>query len=499
MLAKQLRRNAAIAMIGLSLTTPWVVHANMKDAMDNMFVSITSPGAYNSQNRMGAVGGFASIRMPNQNINVFTLDTPRISMGCGGIDMFGGSFSFINADRLIAVFRNIGQIAVAALFKLAISSISKDLSGVISEFSDIIRTLNNVKLNSCKIGEFLGGQMAKAMQIDPETASVNQQNLNAAKGKDAESFQQWFEGLFGKSFGKVAADPDNPFVGNMTWRALYRSGTYQRVYVGSDSSLAAMLIMNIGGTEIVPLDAPSAATCQSAPSTPLCNASPVTIPGVLTMEMLIAPTDNHVLTTFNDNTLTDEFKWLDRADTKVTASSVFPGGTTALAYKILFGEQAVNGAVAAGNIDIAAQNPTGGIFLYITEGKWGDFLDAEKYLTSMTAPVLRNLVMVQRDPEAIRYIASEHAPILATAMAVQLATELANAAQQTFKGDVAAKIKVPAAYFENIDRFRADIAAYRARQAEALDMNNKLDALSTRVAQSLGSGSMNLPGRIGGR
>ncbi|MDK9702555.1 MAG: conjugal transfer protein TraH [Sulfuritalea sp.] len=498
MFTRRFRRNAAAAMIGMSLTMPWLVHANMKDAMDNMFVSITNPGSYRSQNRMGAVGGYASIRMPNQNINVLTLDVPRISMGCGGIDMFGGSFSFINADRLIAVMRNIGQIAVAALFKLAIAAISKELSVNMSEFLGYIQWLNNIKLNSCKIGEFLGGQMAKGMQLDAETAGQNQEKIDAAKGRVPASFDVWFKGQFGDNFAKVTADPDNPFVGNMTWRALYRSGTYERVYVGSDPALAAMLIINIGGTEIVKLDTPSKKQCESAPDTPLCTQTPDNVKRRLTMAMLTAPTENDVLASFTNTSLTDEFGWLTMTEKKLTDTDMFPGGTTALAYKILFGTTAV-GAGTQAELDAAPADPRGGIFYYITNGTWGDFPEAERYLTSMTAPMLRLLVMVQRDPEAVKYIATKYAPILATSMAVQLATELANAAQQAFKGDIASKVHVPDGYYENIEAFRRDIADYRAKQSEALDMDNKMHELTTRVAQSLGSGSLSLPSNTGRR
>lgn len=491
MFTKRFRRNTAAVMIGLSLTTPLIVHADMRDAMDNMFVSITNPGAYRSQNRMGAVGGYASIRMPNQNINVLTLDMPRISMGCGGIDMFGGSFSFINADRLIAVMRNIGQIAVAALFKLAIAAISKELSGNMSEFLSFIQWLNNIKLNSCKIGEHLGGQMAKTLLPDAETASGNQQNLNAAKGKDKESFQQWFEGLFGKDFGNTPPDPDNPSAGNLTWRALYRSEAYQRVYVGQDQSMAAMLIMNIGGTRIVPLGKTSKA-CQSAPDTALCIAPSIDVKKSINMEMLIAPNDNNVVTTFTDNSLNNEFSWANIQEQKL--KEIFPGGTTALAYKILFGKAAAgDGSPEA--LAFASSDPKGGIVFYVENGNWGDFPEAEMYLSSMTAPVLRSLVLVQREPAAIRYLATTYAPVLATEMAVQFATELANAAQQAFKGDVADKIKEPPDYYKNVQEFRREITAYRAKRSEEIDMKNKLIELSKNVAKSLGSGSMSLPGK----
>ncbi|MDN4704685.1 conjugal transfer protein TraH [Vibrio parahaemolyticus] len=53
--------------------------------------------------------------MYEQNLVSFT--PPSWKAGCGGVDMFGGSFSFINAEQLVTMMR-----AVAANAKVMRSS-----------------------------------------------------------------------------------------------------------------------------------------------------------------------------------------------------------------------------------------------------------------------------------------------------------------------------------------------------------------------------------------
>ena len=75
--------------------------AGLKEALNDMFVTTsTSPQAYNSQRLMGVYGGSMSLRAPGKGINIVQFAPPRIDAGCGGIDIFFGSFSFINGECL---------------------------------------------------------------------------------------------------------------------------------------------------------------------------------------------------------------------------------------------------------------------------------------------------------------------------------------------------------------------------------------------------------------
>jgi len=65
----------------------------------------TLPGAYESQTRGFAVGGRLAIRSKSDVIQPVSLKAPNFKAGCGGLDIFGGSFSWINAEQFVSNLR----------------------------------------------------------------------------------------------------------------------------------------------------------------------------------------------------------------------------------------------------------------------------------------------------------------------------------------------------------------------------------------------------------
>ncbi|WP_204340055.1 conjugal transfer protein TraH, partial [Rhizobium leguminosarum] len=89
--------------------------------MNDMFVTTsTSAQTYNSQRLMGVYGGSLSIRSPGRGINIVQFAPPRIDAGCGGIDIFFGSFSFINGAQFEQLLRSIAANATGFAVKAAI-------------------------------------------------------------------------------------------------------------------------------------------------------------------------------------------------------------------------------------------------------------------------------------------------------------------------------------------------------------------------------------------
>lgn len=511
------RTLAAITMVSFS---PLAYPANMGNALDGMLVAVTDPSAYRSQSRMGAVGGSLTLRVPNKNIQLVTVDMPRLKMGCGAIDMFGGSFSFINADQLVAVLRNIGQIAVAALFKLAISSISPTLSGVMDTFSEVMHKLNNTRLNSCKIGSSIAADVFDAADgFGVEGAKQATKDLRQAQGISSStlgSFNSWFSGVFDTT--KVAPDPKNPHVANLVWRAIWLNSSHRslsRPDSGIDSSLSeealppiqglsaahvARLIMGITGTRIIYADPDGKdIPCPADAASTVCDALKQSQPGnLLRIDDLIEGSQRYVLYEYNDEyDRTDksdpkaEFLWQQMKSSTPTMSvhQILPGGTVALARQVLFGKMDQGEELST--------TAKGGLICYITKcdpgNPWGNF-DASPYLNAISAPLLRNLVTAQRRPDTIIQIGRLHGDLLAEDMAVHFATALANAATASFGGSVHGKVNQPKDFEANIERFRREIADYKAKASDRLTREASLAALVASVSGSLGSGSLTLKG-----
>ena len=88
--------------------------ATISARMENLFRDMgfrsaeTAPGVYESQSRGFFVGGSLKGRSQTESIQPLSMKMPDIKAGCGGIDIFGGSFSFVNADQLIDFLKAVG-------------------------------------------------------------------------------------------------------------------------------------------------------------------------------------------------------------------------------------------------------------------------------------------------------------------------------------------------------------------------------------------------------
>lgn len=189
------KRWVARLLVGTTLVTlSGVSQANLNDSLLGMVqtYNTTSAGTISNQMRGGMTGGSVVARTPIMSANVVAFDPPRINAGCGGIDLYAGSFSFINKEQLIALMRAVASNAAGLLFKAAIQAVSPQLSNLITEFQQLVQNMNNLAKNSCALAQTIvdgavGG--LKSMFVDTE----NSANAQAQTGDTRDIF----DGLFG--------------------------------------------------------------------------------------------------------------------------------------------------------------------------------------------------------------------------------------------------------------------------------------------------------------
>ena len=78
--------------------------ADLEGELDKMFNDLhntTRPKAYMTERRGVISGGSIVQRNYIRDLNPITMTAPRIEAGCGGIDLYGGSFSYINKDEFV--------------------------------------------------------------------------------------------------------------------------------------------------------------------------------------------------------------------------------------------------------------------------------------------------------------------------------------------------------------------------------------------------------------
>lgn len=148
----------------------------------------TAPGVMTTKDRVGVFMGGFTMRAPIQAVNLITFDPPRIDAGCGGIDLYGGSFSFINGQQLIQIFRQVAADAAGLAFKAAIKAISPSLDALITEFQTLLQNLNNLAKNSCQLAHLI---------VDPATSALS----NAVNGDG--NIASTDSGLFSDDFASL--------------------------------------------------------------------------------------------------------------------------------------------------------------------------------------------------------------------------------------------------------------------------------------------------------
>jgi len=143
------------AAVALAVTGP--ASANINSEMQSFFNelgaygNVSGPQMLKGQTGTAFAGGSLYMRAPQRNYNLFSLAPPSIKAGCGGIDLFAGAFSFLNAEQLTALLQNLANNAIGVAFQLAIESISPELAGLLKWAQDQASKLNNFNLNSCQL------------------------------------------------------------------------------------------------------------------------------------------------------------------------------------------------------------------------------------------------------------------------------------------------------------------------------------------------------------
>lgn len=109
-----------------------------------------SPDYFQGQKRGYMTGGSFSARWSGTNTwSPVTLSPPSIKVGCGGINLFGGGFGFVNPEYLVHQLQAMLQAAPAVAFDIALNTLCSPCSKAIKAIQAITDRLNGLQLNNC--------------------------------------------------------------------------------------------------------------------------------------------------------------------------------------------------------------------------------------------------------------------------------------------------------------------------------------------------------------
>lgn len=245
----------AAVVISFMMSTGTANANGLQSQLNSMFdsmVNVTTPGVFETQSRGVFIGGRFTVKNKIYNENIVSFVPPSLSAGCGGIDFFGGSFSFINSEQLTQLFRSVAANATGYAFKLALSVACPKCATFIETLQKKIQELNQFLGNSCQLAQGIVNDVANLLPLD-----FKNKTEYSLIGKTKGLFQDFFESSKpseGRNpavdFHKTASPNEKAkFVGNVVWVELQRNAAQYWFSYGDASLLAAM--MSLTGSVIV--------------------------------------------------------------------------------------------------------------------------------------------------------------------------------------------------------------------------------------------------------
>jgi len=248
---KQITVILAASML-ISMPVSANVGTGMNDLFNSMggFANATPPSSYKSQTQNGYSGGGFYVRTPIKPVPPFaTITPPSMNIGCGGIDMTAGSFSYINKAALTSMFQNIGT-SLSYAFLLAIKSSMPEMASLFESLQDAVNKVNRGQINACQLTSGIPFKDGASLS---ENLSAMGSHIQGALGNNyGDAFESRNATKDDAAARKavvdsaIAADPSKEELfrpGNVVWRVLSRR-------TGLDTE-DKEFIMSMSGTIII--------------------------------------------------------------------------------------------------------------------------------------------------------------------------------------------------------------------------------------------------------
>jgi conjugative transfer pilus assembly protein TraH len=235
----------------LNATACWAtLEAEMQGLFDTM-TNITNGGYHKGMGRGTVAGPSAVMRGNRVRTDLFNFVPPSINAGCGGIDMFMGSFSFIDADHFVNLMQAVATNAAGYAFKLALETMCPTCGQAITSLQRAMQALNATAGDSCRIAESAVNFMADKMGTKELGESMKDGPLASAAtavGNTADAFTGFLDQVNkGSSTENLDENQIKAILGNAAWKVLQRNGYMGSAFLSGDNDLAEAL-MSVTGT-----------------------------------------------------------------------------------------------------------------------------------------------------------------------------------------------------------------------------------------------------------
>lgn len=134
----------------------------------------TMPNAYTSQAAGSYGSGSLYVRNQVRQFQLVQLDLPSYRAGCGGIDLYTGSLSFLSGDNLKNLGRSVMSNAAAYAFDVGLSVSLPELKQIKDNLVALEQKVNQSSINSCEAAKSLVGGLWPKTQASQEKICKDQ-------------------------------------------------------------------------------------------------------------------------------------------------------------------------------------------------------------------------------------------------------------------------------------------------------------------------------------
>lgn len=515
------RRALALTLAGLIAVMPTAASATAIDTMlQGMYTAAGQPQFAQTARMNTLSGGYIAVRNNIQTFNIFAVVPPNFSAGCGGIDAYFGTFSFINSHQLEAMIKAIGQNAIPFLFLSAIKSMCGSCYTILSQMQAMAQKMNNTALNSCEIdrGIFTSNN-------DPVTLSTAADNLFSKLGSVSGTVGDWFSGLFGSgnpsntstpgatgqnnlNAAQAASGSTVPaptvtqvsVIGNNTWKGIVNNNVVSYLSGGTTNGAnSAQILMSVIGTTDVELGGGTGTPVASASAAG--NSSSSTGPGltagqkvqpVLTLKDLVegnpnkpflqcAPTPiGGVPYAATGSPLDPDACRMVLSNPATTLSSIGYVGVDTQVNCAMFGSSGVTGqsCPSGSGVGIVAEMQAGN-----PSSNWTAW--EQRIYAQSPIPFVALMARVGQNPGMQAEIASYALPYVKAAVSANLGMALRNAMQQTFQNGGNQTYAFPPNYATTMRNLNSDINLYAQQLNGAAQVSNELSKMVENYLKSI--------------
>ena len=214
---------AALAVFTVGLVGTQPARADSQALLNDIFevyTNVTEPQTFETQRRGGLTLGRVVTRNRVVAPNFINFDPPSFSGGCSGIDLYGGSFSFINREQLTQALRAIASNALSYAFTLALEGVCPTCMQKMEKLRDWVNQINKELKDSCRWGKSLVNATGLNEWHNSQVERAHQRAADAGAAEDP------FDALF-NHVSEITTDLDigETTPENAVWAAMTASNT----------------------------------------------------------------------------------------------------------------------------------------------------------------------------------------------------------------------------------------------------------------------------------